>query len=57
MVNTNKKATSSCYQSDIYAIRVLEGKDRQLALNSVVVCGFLKATWEAFKCRSGTDSR
>lgn len=57
-VNTGrKKSTCVCYKSDIYARRVLERKDRQLTLDSAVVCGFLRATWEAFKCRSGTDSR
>ncbi|KAK1897959.1 Leucine-rich repeat-containing G-protein coupled receptor 6 [Dissostichus eleginoides] len=54
-VNTSRKAALPCYKSDIYAKRVLKRRDRQLALDSAAVCGFLRATWEAFKCRSGTD--
>ena len=54
---TEEKATSACNKSDIYARRVLGRRDRQLASDGAVVCGFQRATWEAFKCRSGTDGR
>lgn len=50
-----EKATSAIHKSDIYARRVLGRRARLFSLGIAEVCGFPKATWEAFKRRSGTD--